>query len=100
MVCTTSWIHNWVWVHGSDRNEQLSLKVLFISKKARRKSLQEDKSVVYQGGPSRYLRSTPINKKFSICDTIQFNEANKALNSYLKHLARTRLIAGTVYKIP
>ena len=48
----------------------------------------------------RYLRSPPINKKFSICDTIQFNEANKALNSYLKHLASTGKIAGTVHKNP
>ena len=48
----------------------------------------------------RYLRSLPINKKFSICDTIQFNEANKALNSYLKHLASTGKIAGTVHKNP
>ena len=35
----------------------------------------------------RHLRSPPFNKKVSICDTVQFNEANKALNSYLKHLA-------------
>ena len=48
----------------------------------------------------RYLRSPPINKKFFICDTIQFNEANKALNSYLKHLASTGKIAGTVHKNP
>ena len=48
----------------------------------------------------RYLRSPPINKKFSICDTIQFNEANKALNSYLKHLASTGKITGTVRKNP
>ena len=48
----------------------------------------------------RYLRSPPINKKFSICDTIQFNEANKALNSYLKHLASTGKIAGTAHKNP
>ena len=46
----------------------------------------------------RYLRSPPLNKKFSICDGIQFNEANKALSSYLKHLASTGKIAGTIHK--
>ena len=46
----------------------------------------------------RYLRSPPFNKKVSICDTVQFNEANKALNSYLKHLASSGKIAGTVHK--
>lgn len=48
----------------------------------------------------RYLRSPPFNKKFSICDGIQFNDANKALNSYLKHLASTGKIAGTIHKNP
>jgi len=48
----------------------------------------------------RYLRSPPLSKRFSICDGIQFNEANKALNSYLEHLARTGKIAGTVHKNP
>ena len=48
----------------------------------------------------RYLRSPPLNKKFSICDGIQFNEANKALNPYLKHLASTGKIAGTIHKSP
>ena len=46
----------------------------------------------------RYLRSPPFNKKVSICDTVQFNEANKALNSYLKHLASSGKIAGTLHK--
>ena len=48
----------------------------------------------------RYLRSPPLDKKFSICDGIQFNEANKVLNSYLKHLASTSKIAGTINKNP
>lgn len=48
----------------------------------------------------RYLRSPPLNKKFSICDGIQFNEANTALNSYLKHLASSGKIAGTIHKNP
>ena len=48
----------------------------------------------------RYLRSPPLNKKFSTCDGIQFNEANKALNSHLKHLASTGKIAGTIHKNP
>ena len=48
----------------------------------------------------RYLRSLSLNKKLSICDGIQFNEANKALNSYLKHLASTGKIAETTHKSP
>ena len=48
----------------------------------------------------RYLRSPPFNRKVSICDTVQFNEAKKALNSYLKHLASSGKIAGTVHKNP
>ena len=46
----------------------------------------------------RYLRSPPFNKKVSICDTVQFNEANKALYFYLKYLASSGKIAGTVHK--
>ena len=45
-----------------------------------------------------YLRAPPLNKKFYICDGIQFNEANKALNSYLKNLASNGKIAGTIHK--
>ena len=40
-----------------------------------------------------YLRS-PALKEISICDGIQFNKANKALNSYLK------ILAGTIHKNP
>ena len=47
----------------------------------------------------RYLRSPPLNKKFSICDGIQFNEANKALNSYLEHLASTGKILGQFKRV-
>ena len=46
----------------------------------------------------RYLTSPPFNKKVLICDTVQFNKANKALNSYLKHLASSGKITGTVHK--
>ena len=78
-----------------------SLEVLLISKKARTKSLQEEKSVFsIRAALDRYLCLPAINKKFSICVTIQFNEANKALNSYLKHIASTGKIAGTVHKNP
>jgi len=45
-----------------------------------------------------YLHSPPLNMKFSISDRIQFNEANKVLHSYLKHLASTSKIAGTIHK--
>ena len=48
----------------------------------------------------RYLRSPSLNKKLTICDGIQFNEVNKALNSYLKHLASTGKIARTIHKNP
>ena len=46
----------------------------------------------------RYLRSPPLNKKWSICDGIQFNEANKALNFYLTYLADTGKFAATIHK--
>ncbi|CAB4029670.1 hypothetical protein AWC38_SpisGene10896 [Paramuricea clavata] len=48
----------------------------------------------------RHLRSPPYNKKFSICDLVAFQEANKTLHSYLKHLMSTGKIAGTVHKNP
>ena len=48
----------------------------------------------------RHLRSPPYNKKFSICDPVVFQEANKTLHSYLKHLMGTVKIAGTVHKNP
>lgn len=70
-------------MHGYPRDEQVSFEVLFVGKRA-----------------NRYLRSPPLNKKFSICDEIQFNEANTALNSYLKHLASTGKIAGTINNNP
>lgn len=48
----------------------------------------------------RHLKSPPFNCKFSICDNSLFCEANKTLNSYLKHLSNTGQIAGTVHKNP
>ena len=48
----------------------------------------------------RHLKSAPHNKAFSICDSQLFNEANKTLNSYLKHLSSSGQIAGTVHKKP
>ena len=48
----------------------------------------------------RRLRSPPHNKNFSICDPVTFQEANKTLHSYLKHLIATGKIAGTVHKSP
>ena len=48
----------------------------------------------------RHLRSPPHNKKFSMCDSVTFQEANKTLHSYLKHLMATGKIAGTVHKSP
>ena len=54
--------------------------------------------LLIRGALDRYFRSVPLNKKFSICDGIQFNEANKALNSYLKNLASNGKIAGTIHK--
>ena len=46
----------------------------------------------------RHLRAPPCNNKFSICDDTSFSEANKTLNSFLKHLSSTGKIAGTVHK--
>ena len=46
----------------------------------------------------RYLGSPPRNKIFSICDKIQFNKANKALNSHLRYPASTSKIAGKIHK--
>jgi hypothetical protein len=48
----------------------------------------------------RHLLSPPHNKKFSICDPVTFQEANKTLHSYLKHLIGSGKIAGTVHKNP
>ena len=48
----------------------------------------------------RHLRSPPHNTKFSICDSVTFQEANKTLHSYLKNLMTTAKIAGTVHKSP
>ena len=48
----------------------------------------------------RHLKSAPHNKVFSICYSQLFNEANKTLNSYLKHLSSSGQIAGTVHKKP
>ena len=85
---------------GSRRNKQLPFKVLFISKKKRRQLLQENKLLSIKAALDRHLLSPPFSKKVSICDTVQFNEANKALNSFLKHLASSGKIAGTVHKNP
>ena len=100
MVCTAKRIHNRVRVYGNRRNEQLPFEVLFIRKKTRRQLLQENSLLSIRAALDRHLRSSPFNKKVSICDTVQFNEANKALNSYLKHLASSGKIAGTVHKTP
>ena len=48
----------------------------------------------------RHLRSEPHNKTYSICDAVVFNEANKTLHAYLKHLVGSGKIAGTVHKNP
>ena len=48
----------------------------------------------------RHLRSEPHNKTYSICDAVAFNEANKTLHAYLKHLLGSGKIAGTVHKNP
>ena len=48
----------------------------------------------------RHLHLPPHNKKFSICDSLTFQEANKTLHSYLKHVVTTGKIAGTVHKSP
>ena len=70
----------------------MSFEVLLVGKKTSLLSIR--------AAFDRYLRSPPLNKKFSIYDGIQFNEANTALNSYLKHLASTGKIAGTIHNNP
>ena len=45
-----------------------------------------------------HLWSEPHNKTYSICDAVVFNEANKTLYAYLKHLVESGKIAGTVHK--
>jgi hypothetical protein len=47
----------------------------------------------------RHLKSPPYNKRFSICDTVLFSEANKTLSSYLKQLVKNGKIAATVHKV-
>ena len=47
----------------------------------------------------RHLKSPPYNKRFSLCDTVLFSEANKTLSSYLKQLVKNGKIAATVYKV-
>ena len=46
-----------------------------------------------------HLKALPYNKKFSICDTVLFNEANKTLSSYPKQLVKNGKIAPTVHKV-
>ena len=48
----------------------------------------------------RHLKATPFNKKFLICHTALFSEANKTLSSYLKQLVSPGKIAGAVHKVP
>ena len=48
----------------------------------------------------RHLKSPPHNKRFSICDNNLFNEANKTLDSYLKHLFSTGKITRAIHKMP
>ena len=75
-------------------------KFYLSARKQDRSHYKKTSLLSIRAGLHRYLRSPPIKKKFFICDTIQFNEANKALNSYLKHLASTGKIAGTAHRNP
>lgn len=92
MVCRTNRTQNRIWVREYSRDEQMSFEVLLVGKKTSLLSIR--------AAFDRYLRSPPLNKKFSIYDGIQFNEANTALNSYLKHVASTGKIAWTIHKNP
>ena len=86
-------------MEGTEMNNCLSK--FYLSARKQDGSHYKKKSLLsIKAALDRCLRSPPIKKKFFICDKIQFNEANKALNSYLKHLASTGLIAGTVHKNP
>ena len=78
-----------------------SLSKFYLSARKQDGSHYKKKSLLsIRAALDRYLRSPLLDKKFSICDGIQFNEANKVLNSYLKHLASTSKIAGTINKNP
>ena len=87
-------------VCGSRRNEQLPFKVLFISKKKDGSYYKKSSLLSIRAALDHQLCSPPFNKKVSVCDTVQFNEANKVLNSYLKHLASSGKIAATVHRNP
>jgi hypothetical protein len=52
-----------------------------------------------RAAPDRHLKSPPYDKRFSICDTVLFSEANKTLSSYLKQLVKNGKIAATVHKV-
>ena len=82
--------------------EEMNNCLLKFYLSARRKdgSYYKKTSLSIRAALDRYLRSPPFNKKVSICNTVQFNKANKALNSYLKHLASSSKISGTVHKNP
>ena len=60
-------------MHGYPRNEQMSLEVLFVGKKARRKPIQENKVAVNQGGPRSLskLTSTQFATEFSLTKQIK-----------------------------
>ena len=47
----------------------------------------------------RHLKAPPYNKRFSICETVLFSEANKTLSSYLTQLVKNGKIAPTVHKV-
>ena len=75
------------------------VKILCISKKEGRQSLQESSVLSIRAALDRHLKATPFNKKFSIY-TALFSKVNKTLSSYLKQLVSQGKIAGTVHKIP
>lgn len=76
------------------------LSKFYLSARKQDGSHYKKTSLSIRAALDRYLRSPPLNKEFSICDGIQFNEANTAWNSYLKRLASTGKTAGTIHKNP
>jgi hypothetical protein len=100
LVSTTKSVFNRNWEYGSRSDEQVFSK-FYVSARRQDGSFYKKSTLLSLGAAiDRHLKSPPFNKKFSICDNHLFNEANKTLNSYLKHLISTGKIAGTIHKNP
>ena len=71
----------------------MSFQVVRLSKKERRILLKKTSLLSIKAALDRHLKALAHNKRFSICDTVLFSEANKTLSSYLKQLVKNGKIA-------